>query len=312
MIKTKAIITVLAVAVVTACAKPGDPPTGDDLAATLDAAGEGGEVLPVIERHVAGFGDAPTQVQLGELARLYYARSQYVASFSEDQSEALLTIACLLRRQALGGDPLAVSMPEMEKAEAELDKKLNRFDTAGLPLIKPGEGWSFHNGERFPDTEWAAPDFDDTFWSVGDAPFGYGVEGIATATKLESLLYLRRYFTVEDPAKVKTLRSRLHGDASVQVYLNGNAQLPIHLDPADLVEGSNTLAVIAQAPTLSPEEPLKAAHMSFDLELTANLPSAEHHLATVTDSALGTAIGKYWAALPEGLRKELLKTGDGS
>ena len=258
-----------------------------ELALLVEYARGGGDILPVLKHYAEK--EPPS---LPELARIYHARSQFVASFSEGQAEALLTIACLLQRES---GPVA----GLETAEVELDKKLGRFKTSGTPLIQRGEGWSFEDGETFADDAWAGSDFDDTFWSVENAPLGHGAEGLATETKPAATLYLRRYFDVEDPTRFYTLRAALSGTAEIRgIFVNGKAREFDALTPEDLVKGSNVFAVAVAAPA--------AGGLSFDLKLTANLPSAAHHLATIDESALGSAIGKYWAALPADLRKQLV------
>jgi hypothetical protein len=200
----------------------------------------------------------------------------------------------------------------LENAEAELGKLLGRFKTSGTPLIAMGEGWSFHDGDPFADEAWAGSDFDDTFWSVEDAPLGFGRDGLKTETRPVTSLYLRRYFDIADAKAIKTLRAEVQrGDGIVALYLNGenvggvaaveaSPKVVVDLPVGALREGSNTFAAVVHRKKGGGEGVI------FDLSLIANLPSAANHLSTVDDSTLGTAIGKYWGALPAALREALL------
>lgn len=294
----------------------------------------GGDILPVLKHHARDLDATPASAShQGELARIYYARSIYLATFAQGQSQAHLTAACLLQRKSLEIDP-SYAMPEMAQAESELTEKLNRFKTGGTTLIKRGSGWGFHAGEPFADKAWSTSDFEDTFWSVEDAPLGFGREGLRTETASNLpdgrpvvTTYFRRYFTVKEPEDIDTLLARVRCDGGVVLYLNGvdvgRLRLPsgklkpdtlaaapsavdgetsnrsISIPCAALVEGSNTLAV--EAHQAGP----KAAGLLFDLELIANLPTATQALATITDADLAISMGELWKTLPESLRKQI-------
>ena len=87
------------------------------------------------------------------------------------------------------------------------------------PDGRPRLGWG---------TSWCAFEFDDADWEVGVAPFGFGVEGIATDLAEDMLgrtpsVYLRKTFTVtEDEAAIsEPFVLTAQADSGFVAYING-------------------------------------------------------------------------------------------
>jgi hypothetical protein len=73
--------------------------------------------------------------------------------------------------------------------------------------------WRYHKGTAGPPAGWHERDFDDSGWSSGKAPFGYGLRGhVRYGTELVdmkagySTVCLRRHFHVDDLARTGALK----------------------------------------------------------------------------------------------------------
>jgi hypothetical protein len=117
--------------------------------------------------------------------------------------------------------------------------------------------WRYFKGTAEPPANWRAADFDDSSWSSGKAPFGYGLRGhVKYGTALGDMrgghttLYLRKHFYIDDLAQTRALKLSVnYGDGFV-AWLNG----------------------VQVAARNAPQQP------RFDSTATAQHPgSAEHH-----------------------------------
>ncbi|HAV61692.1 MAG TPA: hypothetical protein DCY13_04920 [Verrucomicrobiales bacterium] len=111
------------------------------------------------------------------------------------------------------------------------------------PLIDLGSGWKYFKGTAEPTpvggqptTAWAATAYDDAGWSAGSTPIGYGEVGFGTTswygTQLTDMrqaganpgypsVYLRRTFTVANPASLENVVLSVKADDGFVAYLNG-------------------------------------------------------------------------------------------
>ncbi|MBX3732799.1 MAG: CotH kinase family protein [Verrucomicrobiae bacterium] len=97
-------------------------------------------------------------------------------------------------------------------------------------LFPEGSSWRYFVGTTeasSPDpTAWRSPGFDDSQWSEGRTPMGYGPGGIVTdlgrsADRGYLTFYLRREFTVEHPADFQELVLPIRIDDGFVLWLNG-------------------------------------------------------------------------------------------
>ncbi len=192
--------------------------------------------------------------------------------------------------------------------------------TTNLTFIPAGAFWKFLDNGTDQGSAWFGPNFDDRFWGLGQAQFGYGDGderytnsfGPNSAAKYITTYY-RRAFLVNDPASVSALNLRLLRDDGGVVYLNGsevyrnnmpegpigylttalgavpdeNAFYSAVVNPGYLVPGTNVVAVeIHQANGTSSD-------MSFDFELTG----VQSFLAPfITSQPLTQTVGQGAAA----------------
>lgn len=104
-----------------------------------------------------------------------------------------------------------------------------------LELIPPDSTWRWLKGTNeasLPDpTAWRQIGFNDTAWPVSYAPFWYGDVQPAPGTQLTDMrtnytcVFLRRTFTLTNPAAVKELRLATKSDDGCIVWLNGQEVL---------------------------------------------------------------------------------------
>ncbi len=166
-------------------------------------------------------------------------------------------------------------------------------------LIAPGALWRYLDDGSNQGSAWSAPGFDDTSWSEDPAQLGYGDNGELTEISFggdpdakHTTTYFRHAFEVPDPSGYTNLVARVLRDDGVVLYLNGQevarsnmsagavsftsfasstvSQADEHtfhvlvLDPADLVVGTNVLAVELH------QRSLTSSDLGFDLGLAAS------------------------------------------
>jgi hypothetical protein len=111
--------------------------------------------------------------------------------------------------------------------------------TAWMSLSGSGEVWSHRTSA--PPKGWRLAGFDDSSWSSGPSPHGYGdVQRTELITEAVTT-YHRRAFMADDPALFGALRLQLFADDGALVWLNGQEIVRANL-PKSLVT-PDTLAV---------------------------------------------------------------------
>lgn len=144
------------------------------------------------------------------------------------------------------------------------------------PIVSVDALWRYWDEGTQPDPSWIQLDgFDDTGWTVGAAPLGYGNDNEATLLEYGEdeankhiAYYFRHFFVVDNPQALKALDLQLLRDDGAIVYLNGHevvrSNMPTNVDtdetlalgaavedqyyhytvdPSLLVAGRNLLAV---------------------------------------------------------------------
>ena len=143
-----------------------------------------------------------------------------------------------------------------------------RFNDTGANL---GIGWRYI--------------FNDSTWSIGPAPLGYGYGDESTtlnfgnATNKHPTSYFRKTFTVADPLVYASLRFRVYRDDGVVIYLNGSL---VMRDNLSAVYTHNTYALS------SIEGTNQANYVELTIPATlllqTNVLAAEVHIASPNDS----------------------------
>lgn len=111
-------------------------------------------------------------------------------------------------------------------------------DPAGQVLVEASGDWKYFKGTQAPPTGWAGPEYIDTSWSTGTAPLGYGETFIATPLAdmrgSYSTVYLRKSFTVVDPAEIGRLLVEAVYDDGINIWLNGQLIVSSNVPSGDL------------------------------------------------------------------------------
>ncbi|HAM72167.1 MAG TPA: hypothetical protein DCM86_11035 [Verrucomicrobiales bacterium] len=95
-------------------------------------------------------------------------------------------------------------------------------------LINVGESWSYVKvpyAIDSPAPAWTSPDFDDTRWKSAKSEFSLehphlSIQGVLPR-KAPSRVFMRRRFTVEDPAGIQTLHLKVEHEQGFKAFLNG-------------------------------------------------------------------------------------------
>ncbi|MCP5519600.1 MAG: CotH kinase family protein [Verrucomicrobiales bacterium] len=204
-------------------------------------------------------------------------------------------------------------------------------------LVVSGALWRYLDDGTDPGPGWRAADFDDSGWGKGASPLGYGDDDEATVVgyvdadpdadgvQKNATTYFRATFQLDDPAAIDAAALEVVYDDAVIVHLNGveilrsnnlpptpgfdtyalsqpgdNAVLTLAAIPLErLRAGRNQLAVeIHQGRPTSSD-------ISFDLRLTASLPSTGTHVSEPLFLSAPTVLrararqGEIWSALNE-------------
>ena len=93
------------------------------------------------------------------------------------------------------------------------------------PFVQSGDELRYWKGSQAPPAAWTEIDFDDSGWTAGASPLGYGEIGLGTV--IDDMrsnywsLYVRKAFVVDDPSVVEELVLRVDYDDGFVAYLNG-------------------------------------------------------------------------------------------
>lgn len=123
---------------------------------------------------------------------------------------------------------------------------------AQTTLVARGSTWKYLDNGSNQGTAWRAAAFDDSTWSSGPAPLGYG-DNQAQATIVSFgpdpnakyiTTYFRRNFQVANAAAVTSLQLELRRDDGAVVYINGTEVLRDAM-PAGTITSSTFASITA-------------------------------------------------------------------
>jgi len=192
-----------------------------------------------------------------------------------------------------GWNVIAVEIHQASVVSSDLSFAAQLVGLHGGDVLLPlGSTWRFLDTGVVPHGSWKDPGFDDSQWQAGPAQLGFGENDEATKTSQghNTTTYFRTTFSVAQASSVHWLSCRLLRDDGALVYLNGHSAARFNLpnttvrdstfasfnvsedqevftsttlDPRDLVEGVNTIAVAIHQSSSTSDD------LSFDLELVA-------------------------------------------
>ncbi|UCG70522.1 MAG: DNRLRE domain-containing protein [Thermoplasmata archaeon] len=141
--------------------------------------------------------------------------------------------------------------------------------TSSVTLIDVGDGWSYSEVDPQPDPDWNVPVFDDSGWSSGPAPLGFG-DPVSYGTVLndnDGSYYFRKTFYIDPVDEYENLTLYVASDNCAMIYLNGilvdddsgaDHEFAywnrVEIIPGDfLLEGINTIAAYVYNNVSSPD-----------------------------------------------------------
>ena len=122
-------------------------------------------------------------------------------------------------------------------------------NAAGTTLVSSNSVWSYLDDGSDQGTAWRSAMFDDSGWSSGAAPLGYGLTGIATTQATARVTYYhRRTFDVDAPDVYSNLIVRLRRDDGGIVYINDTEVFRSNM-PTGAVDFSTLATISATGPS---------------------------------------------------------------
>ncbi|MFT4225559.1 PKD domain-containing protein [Micropruina sp.] len=151
-------------------------------------------------------------------------------------------------------------------------------------VIAESANWRYYYDASAPAAAWKTSTFDDSGWSTGAAPIGYGSALVATNLNPTSVtsdrpraVYFRTDFTVVDPSRVSQLKLTGVADDGVVIYVNGT-----EVKRENMPSGSVSHATYATAPpprtTAANANPVEVEVPTSLLVAGRNVVSAETHV----------------------------------
>ena len=154
-------------------------------------------------------------------------------------------------------------------------------------LISAGAAWSYLYDGTAPDEDWTTPEFDDSDWTTGQAPLGWGhsdlgTELTTTVTPTPLVSFHRRTFDIDDASVIETLELTTRADDGIVIHINGTEVARQHVDdgPVDANTYANTPVSASQA---------------LANPLTITVPG---HLITTGTNVITTSVHSNWRSTP--------------
>lgn len=148
--------------------------------------------------------------------------------------------------------------------------------------VHPGATWSYWDGGALSGSPaWYSTSYDDSAWSTGAAPLGFGGTAVETTVTAHGgfTWYFRTTFDVADAGAVTEALLDLTADDGAVVYLNGTEVGRWNM-PAGAVSGTTP----ASASTLNPQSWTSQSVSTAALVDGENLLAVEVHQRSVTSS----------------------------
>ena len=202
--------------------------------------------------------------------------NQHGGSISDDTPLTMSTDADKIYYTIDGSDPRLIGgAPNPSATEASFNGGGGPGEQQPVTYMTTGYAWKYLDNGSNQGTEWRASDFNDTAWSSGPSPLGYGGDGEATELSFGgdsgnkyATTYYRTTVEIPNPTVFLNFLLRVKYDDGATVYINGVEQFRQNLannaafdDYADgttsdeggwkdatipvsaLVSGTNTIAV---------------------------------------------------------------------
>lgn len=153
--------------------------------------------------------------------------------------------------------------------------------------VAAGSTWSYLYDGTAPDEDWATPEFDDSDWTTGEAPLGWGHSDLGTelttdVTPTPLVSFHRHSFDVDDATVIEALELTTRADDGIVIHVNGTEVARQNVDDGPITE--NTYA----------NTPVSAAQALAN-PLTITVPG---HLITTGTNTITASVHSNWRATP--------------
>ena len=184
----------------------------------------------------------------------------------------------------------------------------------GSSLVGDAAQWRYLWKDSAPDQAWASASYDDSAWTTGTAPIGYGGKGLNTVLKPGApasrpiTLYGRTAFTIKDLSKVGGVEVSFVADDGAVAYVNGVEIGRQRLDDGDVSYGTRASSALSTDAARADRQTVQVPASA--LVEGANVLAVEEHVnyrnaPSLTMSATVTAIpaGAYVPPVPSPPRR---------
>ena len=120
-------------------------------------------------------------------------------------------------------------------------------------LVEDDATWAYHWSTDAVPADWAQTSYDDSSWSRGTAPIGYGVADLGTTLKPGTpktrplTTYARTTFTVADPTAIGGVNVAVTADDGAVVYVNGTEIVRQRMNDGAVAAGTYASASVTTA-----------------------------------------------------------------
>lgn len=159
------------------------------------------------------------------------------------QSTPFVSLPAKPQGEAMGFDRFGQDYYSLSEGSNQPVYRFARTSSNGPELptqfIGPGSHWTWLDSGTPPAASWTSVAFNDTAWSNGPAPLGYGdgdeaslVADGGNPSARHPTTWFRHVFAVADPAAYERLTLLAHVDDGARFYLNGRRLLDLNLGDA--------------------------------------------------------------------------------
>jgi hypothetical protein len=166
------------------------------------------------------------------------------------------TFAIDARYLKTGANVIAVEVHQFgtDSSDLSFDLEMTGEVDFASTLVASGSTWRYRDTGLTPTADWTTVGYDQSGWSEGLAPLGYGGKGEVTsvgfggdAQNRHRTTWFRQTFAVTDPAAFDALRVELQRDDGAIVYLNGTELIRTNLPSTSVTNTTLATTDIAGA-----------------------------------------------------------------
>ena len=120
-------------------------------------------------------------------------------------------------------------------------------------LVDEDDTWAYHWSTDAVSADWTQTSYDDSSWSRGTAPIGYGAADLGTTLKPGTpktrplTTYARTTFTVADPTAIGGVNVSVTADDGAVVYVNGTEVVRQRMNDGAVTAGTYASASVTTA-----------------------------------------------------------------